>query len=324
MKTNDYVFQRLILCVVSLLSLAGCTTPTEEIPTPTLLAPTSTQTSTAAPTLTPTITPPTTPLEIVFQERTPLLAAGFSFMPIMPLHTELAPYQVTLSNTDATFLMSIASAPDKQASTLEQEVAGFISSMSQDVPDLMAQTPVEVEVGGYPALSTDLTGTLFGETFTGRLTVTMPDTGIPVFALALSMDPPVGAGWEAEGLVFFEAVIETLEFFEPSPQLTECNVSTDPTYGYQKDNPIRVGGGSFGGPSRERAYLDVLVGPDGQTINYTRTGSLEYGNTILDEYVLTYDGLSTPITIYIDEYSFSTLMAPVGLACSGPFPVMPE
>jgi hypothetical protein len=242
----------------------------------------------------------------------------------MTLHTDLAPYQVTISNDDATFLMSIASAPDRQAGSLQQEVSGFISSMRQDMPDLETQPSVEVEIGGYPALSTDITGTLFDDPFTGRLTVTMPDTGVPVFALALSMDPPLGAGWENDGLGYSEAILETVEFFEPSPQLTECIVSTDPTYGYQKDNPIRVGGGSFGGPSRERAYLDVLAGPEGQAVTYSRLGSLEFGGTILDEYSLTYEGLSTPLIIYIDEYSFETLMAPMGLTCAGPFPVMPE
>ncbi|MFZ0544822.1 MAG: hypothetical protein WAM60_05265 [Candidatus Promineifilaceae bacterium] len=99
-----------------------------------------------------------------------------------------------------------------------------------------------------------------------------------------------------------------------------CPVSGDSSYGYTQDNPIRVGGDAFGGPARARAYLDVLRGPEGQIVSYFRVGSLPTDETILDIYELTYEGLDSPANLYVDEYSFSTLLAPVGFTCASAFP----
>lgn len=99
-----------------------------------------------------------------------------------------------------------------------------------------------------------------------------------------------------------------------------CVVSTDSTYGYSPDNPIRVGGDAFGGPPRERAYLDSLSGPNGEAISYYREGSIYYVDTILDIYHVSYDG-SNSVVLYIDEYSYQELMAPVGFVCWTPIPL---
>ena len=82
-----------------------------------------------------------------------------------------------------------------------------------------------------------------------------------------------------------------------------------------------MGGGPFGGPSRERAYLDVLRGPGGQAIVYDRLGSTSISGMILDIYVMTYEGLQQPIVLYIDEDSFAELQAPAGFICASPFPI---
>jgi hypothetical protein len=76
-----------------------------------------------------------------------------------------------------------------------------------------------------------------------------------------------------------------------------------------------------GGPERERYYLDTLKGPNGQAIRYERTGTVVSQSTILDIYQITSVGLSKPIVVYIDEYAFETLYAPMGLTCAGPFPI---
>jgi hypothetical protein len=99
-----------------------------------------------------------------------------------------------------------------------------------------------------------------------------------------------------------------------------CTVSTDNTYGYSPDNPVRVGGDAFGGPSRERAYLDSLCGPQGETITYYREGSVYYVDTILDIYHVSYDG-SSSVVLYLDEYSYQELVAPVGFTCWTPIPL---
>ena len=103
------------------------------------------------------------------------------------------------------------------------------------------------------------------------------------------------------------------------PGMSGCLVSSDKTYGYTQENPIKVGGDFLEGPARERAYLDNLTGPNGETISYNRTGSVDFGDTILDVFDIT--GLGKQITLYIDEYSFTEPLAPVGFSCLGSFSV---
>jgi hypothetical protein len=116
-------------------------------------------------------------------------------------------------------------------------------------------------------------------------------------------------------------VIGSVRFTEFGADADSCPVSTDAAYGYTKDNPVKVGGDVFGGPARERAYLDHLRGPDGQAVTYERLGSMGHGDTILDIYEIRYDGLADPIELYIDMYTFEEPLAPVGFTCAGPFPL---
>lgn len=99
----------------------------------------------------------------------------------------------------------------------------------------------------------------------------------------------------------------------------ECVISIDHTYGYTQENPIKVGGGDFDGPPRERAFLDNLLGPNGERVSYERTGSFSFEDTILDIFDIT--GLSKQVTLYVDEYSYSEPQAPVGFTCLSVFPL---
>lgn len=103
-------------------------------------------------------------------------------------------------------------------------------------------------------------------------------------------------------------------------------LATDPTYGYNLDNPIRVGGLSldefnFSGLDRETVFFDNLRGPNGEPVSYERSGSLSSGDTILDVFLLTSSGFSDTRTLYIDAYNFQELFAPVGFTCAGRFTI---
>jgi hypothetical protein len=106
---------------------------------------------------------------------------------------------------------------------------------------------------------------------------------------------------------------------EQSSSTGACVISTDNTYGYTQENPIKVGGDAFDGPPRERAFLDNLLGPNGEKISYDRTGSLAFGDTILDAFEITV--LNQSLILYIDEYAFSEPQAPVGFTCLSAFPL---
>ena len=96
--------------------------------------------------------------------------------------------------------------------------------------------------------------------------------------------------------------------------------ATDKTYGYTKENPIMVGGGSEG-PRNQRRFLNALAGPNGEPVSYQRLGSCcpfhskngMFGNSgMLDKYEIMYEGLETPIILYINMYDSDVLKVPFG------------
>lgn len=98
-------------------------------------------------------------------------------------------------------------------------------------------------------------------------------------------------------------------------------VSHDASYGYNQQNPIKVGGAkSSEGPLNERRFLNALLGPNGERINYTRRGSCcsfetpngIMGGGLLDMYEVTYTGLEKPIVLYVNMYDYGILKAPKG------------
>src|SRR5688572_15656453 len=110
----------------------------------------------------------------------------------------------------------------------------------------------------------------------------------------------------------------------PASQRPPCEISEDESYGYTPGNAIQVGGSPLYGASRQRRYLDSLRGPEGQAITYKRTGQFRAPDeTILDGYVLTYDGLEKPITLYLDWYHYNPPKAPRSFTCAQPFNLGP-
>lgn len=103
--------------------------------------------------------------------------------------------------------------------------------------------------------------------------------------------------------------------------LTETTV--DKSYGYDKSNPIKVGGSNeSSGPKNERRFLNALLGPNGEDVTYFRAGSccafktpngLIDNTGMLDRYRLTWTGSSDTLNIYLNMYDKGDLMVPVGL-----------
>jgi hypothetical protein len=99
--------------------------------------------------------------------------------------------------------------------------------------------------------------------------------------------------------------------------------SKDPSYGYNEQNPIELGG-FLRGTKYEGVhveYFQSLLGPNGERVQVKRLGSccafedssMPFGGGLLDKYELTYKGVSKPIIIYVNLYKFVKPMAPKGL-----------
>jgi hypothetical protein len=98
-------------------------------------------------------------------------------------------------------------------------------------------------------------------------------------------------------------------------------ISEDSTFGYKSENAIKVGGkGTLSGPQRERFYLNALRGPEKEMVVYERKGSCCAaaskngfgGLAMLDRYEVKYDGIETPIILYINMYDPGDMKAPQG------------
>lgn len=127
--------------------------------------------------------------------------------------------------------------------------------------------------------------------------------------------------WEDRMAPIEDIMLDSFQINTPNWEgLTErCLVSEDSTYGYSIDNPIQVGGDELEGQERVIAYLDNLQGPNGESTSYELVQSIEHDGVVLDEYQITYEGLSSPITLFIDIYSWNTVTAPLGFICRSPF-----
>ena len=96
---------------------------------------------------------------------------------------------------------------------------------------------------------------------------------------------------------------------------SRCAVSTDNSYGMSTNNPIKVGLDAGTGPTRELQYLNALRGSAGQSLRFRRVGTTVVENVILDIYELSYEGLPSPVRLYLDGYHFEEPMAPLGFVC---------
>jgi len=274
---------------------------------------TSTPTKTPKPTKTPTVQP-----TLVFGERQIVEDGGFSFKPIVGFDTDVTGGIASIVDQKGTIFISIfglTTIPNNMTS--EDIIHEFLDEIVEKGSGTYTMgDPYFVSVDNIEGIAYDISGTLYGSPFGGQTVLILTDDTQFLFGLGIANTAIDKDHWRDEGSRVFNALLSSIEFVTSLEQ-SDCLISTDKTYGFTQANPIRVGGDWLKGPARERAYLDNLKGPNGESIQYERLGSLEYSNTILDEYQVTYGGKT--IVLYLDMYKFETLYAPNGLTCSKAF-----
>jgi hypothetical protein len=181
-----------------------------------------------------------------------------------------------------------------------------------------------MQVGTDEGITADVSGELFDRPYIGQAVFINPVDNMTFFAIAISRDSEI---WFTRGAPAFAAMMESVQFLLDDTsdggddRANLCVISTDAAYGYTEAEAIQVGGDAFDGPSRERAYLDNLLGLNGEPVSYERLGSLPYNDIILDIYELTVG--DTTATLFLDEYNWSEPQAPVGFTCVAAFPLSP-
>lgn len=303
-----------IISIVCMFALAACSLQAAPTATP---KPSSTPNPTDTPQPTSTLTPTAQPT-LALGERQKVNAGGYSLQAPLGFETEIRNAQATLNNPDSTILISMTTAArQNDTQTAETVLTGFMANVKKGITDLKTSDPYPIKVGKLDGLAVDLSGTYENAANTGQAAVA--DMGSSGFFIAFTLTQD-GTGeklWDTKGHQIFDSTLHSIEFFTPVIETDSCSIAADATYGYTKENPIKVGGDDFDGPPREREYLDNLAGSKGEKISYSRTGSINFGDTILDVYIIR--GLNKEVTLYIDEYSFTEPQAPVGFTCLAAF-----
>ena len=289
--------------------LVGCGIQTPE---PTALpAPTFTSTPLPTPTLTPT--PTATPaLRTVKVE-----ADGFTLHIPNSLGFEVTNKILGVYDQEGTFLASFMRSPfDGRTNSPEDVIDNYIKAITERGAKFTRSESTPITIGGVRGVSVEVTGILSDRPIEGRAVAVVPVQDSVLFAIGVSNLESGPDAWQTTGSVYFEAMLDTVEFIEVQNR-GGCSISEDKTYGFTEANPIRVGGDFLEGPARERAYLDNLLGPNGEILAYERDGSISSGDTILDVYHIT--GANIDVVLYIDEYRYEPLQAPYGFTCAGEF-----
>jgi hypothetical protein len=261
-------------------------------------------------------------------------AMGFSYQPPLNYIMEDQGDQVFFQSADDLVVGSLTLINETFAEPVEDILADYVTELGNSMGGMLGiSEPVAYTVDEVEGAAAEIFGGLFDAYVAGRgVAVVLPD-GRLFFAFALVKTTGNELFWFNEGGATFDALLGSVTFLEATPtprppsatatpantSNSACLVSADASYGYTQGNPIRVGGDVFGGPARARAYLDTLRGPNGETLSYTRNGSVVNDATILDAYTI--NGLAQATTLYVDQYSYETLKAPVGFTCSSPFPL---
>lgn len=318
----------LIFCVVVFsVILSACGINSQPIPTVIATpAPTDIPVPTSIFTPEPKVSPaatinPTKATTLEFGDTRIIVAGGYSIREPKKYRIEAGWADFSVKNFEDTFSISLTGFSTGTALYFPEEVAeGILKNIFKEANgEYQKSNPQKISIDGLNGLSFDLTAKLLGENMRGRVIVVKSTTNQFLFGLGLAKDDPNNQIWDGEGSRVFSELIKSIKFLSgwPSSSTRTCIVSTDNTYGYTQENPIRVGGDAMGGPARERGYLDNLLGPNGEKTSYNRLKSIPFDNTILDVYEIT--GLNKAMTLYLDEYSYTDPKAPVGFTCQTAF-----
>jgi len=314
MKPSLLVFA-LLLFILSACNVSGTLQPSvTPSPIPTLKEPTTTPipTPTSTATLAATLTPETESNQLA---RLAVLDDFIVSVPF-PLLYQVNRDIILIGDEEKTLTMSFSGDGYDGVKPLADVIDSYLAGLEKRGWQLTRGDSEDVQIDGSSGLTVNLTALYNNITFAGQAVAVSPRKDFVLFGLGLSKTDTDPNSWKDKNQDIFADMLATIKFTNTN---AECPVATDKAYGYKEENPIKIGGGDFTGPSRERAYLDHLRGPNNGQLSYERQGSKDSGNTILDIYQIKGPGVNA--ILYIDEYNYSEPQAPVGFTCTGAFPL---
>jgi hypothetical protein len=260
MPKNALFISLFLIVLIALAACGGTPQPAE----PTAIAlPQVTKSAAPAAASTLPATPSTAAPALVLDAPKEVLEGGFSFRPPSGYQVDLRGPQVGIFDPDHNLIISFMGAtsnPQKQTANeiLDEFLAKvFLKANGNYIRD----DQVILKVDGVPGVLVEVSGNLSGLEVQGSAMIVMPDTNRYLFGLGLAKTGQNPKLWEEQGSKVFKSIIDSIKFLAPSQSNLsgqKCTISVDKTYGYTKENPMKVGGEAFEGPARERTYLDNI------------------------------------------------------------------
>ena len=316
---------RAILTFSALVLLLGCSVLINRpalTPIPGFVAPLG---ATGTPLPTPTPDPASFILlgpEVVVKE------AGYSFQPIVAWDAsgDRLPFVQTenmasMGNKFSGLYLNLNSEKGGINLSSSDCLAMIRDRMAASMTDFQAGEPQALMANNVPGLSVGFSGLLEDQPVAGKLATFFPNARC--FSLiAFTYGTDAENLWQTSGQYAYAKLLDSLRFLDQL-QAATCQISTDPSYGFTPDNPIRVGNTNIkDGLEREELYLNTLRGPAYEEIAYTRLNPLYNAEReIVDAYTVTYPGLAEPVTLHFEIFKFETPKAPLGFNCEAPFPL---
>jgi hypothetical protein len=280
----------------------------------------------------PTATPPPTsiftlaPSEPIIATSTPEIQLGdlVELVVLEGFTVEVPffyPYEIDnniilIEDENNNFTMTIVGDSYDGKKPLTEIIKELLDALERRGARFERSEPKEIIIDGVQGISMEVFADIQEMRFQGLFYAVSPSPKFFLYGSAFSNIDTDNNLWKNEHEELVNTILSSIEFVDTEGS---CTISNDDTYGYTKENPIKVGGGAYDGPSRERAYLDNLLGPNGEELSYERQSSLPTDTTILDVYIVTGSGINE--TLYIDMYNFEEPQAPVGFTCKGAFPL---
>ncbi len=252
-----------------------------------------------------------------------VVQGGYSFEAPAGSDVSITASGALISALDSSLLFSLNGINAMSNEKSDEEILDTLltSLFSGEQSSYKQSELITSSVEGYEGAAYDFTGKFLGSQVEGRALVIKPEAKryVSIVAMALVEENP--DLWKTTGKDAFNYLLSRYQIL-PAEALASaelCPISPNANYGFYPDEAVKVGGGLLSGPLRERAYLDNLLGSNGEPVTYEWVRSVETPDSIVDEYTLTV-GEKT-ITLYLDQYSFGIINAPRGLGCMGAFPI---
>jgi hypothetical protein len=123
---------------------------------------------------------------------------------------------VTMVNEETDIVISLSGFTTPSFGSIERVIKGLLNSLSKSFTDFSSEPYFANPVDGFDGLASIIHGELSGERVSGLVLVVAPSKTQLFYAIAFIPDSPEGSVWQSDGWPVMDAIISSLDFFNPT------------------------------------------------------------------------------------------------------------